>query len=108
MIIRGGQNIIPAEIEGLLITHPAIQNVAIVSMPDIIMGEKACAYVILKAGKELALSDIVSFLKQKDIASFKLPERLEIVDSFPMVADGQKIDKKTLAQDIAEKLARKG
>lgn len=104
MIIRGGQNIIPAEIEGLLISHPVVQNVAVVGMPDFIMGEKACAYVILKQKQTLSLEEMVSFLKEKGIAPFKIPERLEIVDKFPMVADGQKIEKKALAQDIAEKL----
>ncbi len=104
LIIRGGQNIYPSEIESLLITHPKIQNVAVVAMPDLVMGERACAYIIL-AGKELlTMEEMVSFLKEKGIAPFKIPERLEVVDKLPMVSDGQKIDKKALAQDIAQKL----
>lgn len=106
MIIRGGQNIIPSEIENLLITHPKIQDVAIVAMPDPIMVEKACAYIIPKSNETVTLEEVTSFLKQKNVASFKLPERLEIVDQFPMIADGQKIDKKALALDIAKKLER--
>ena len=104
MIIRGGQNIYPAEIENLLVNHPKIKRVAVVAMPDPIMGEKACAYIV-PAGKELiTMEEMVAFLKEKGIAPFKIPERLEVVDKFPMVSDGQKIDKKVLAQDISQKL----
>ncbi|MCX6012392.1 MAG: class I adenylate-forming enzyme family protein [Chloroflexi bacterium] len=71
MIIRGGQNIFPAEIESILITHPKILNIAVVSMPDQLMGEKACAFVILRSGqntncqKDLKLS-IVSQCREMD------------------------------------------
>ena len=106
MIIRGGQNIIPSEIENLLITHPKIRDVAMVAMPDPIMVEKACAYIIPRSNETVTLEEVTSFLKKKNVASFKLPERLEIVDQFPMIADGQKIDKKALALDIAKKLER--
>lgn len=104
MIIRGGQNIYPAELENLLLTHPAIREVAVVSMPDPVMVEKACAFVVTKPGKSFSFEDMTSFLKNKGIAAYKLPERLELMGSFPMVADGQKIDKKALAQQIADKL----
>ncbi|MFC2073110.1 AMP-binding protein [Chloroflexota bacterium] len=104
LIIRGGQNIYPNEIESLLITHPKIQSVAVVAMPDPVMGERVCAYIILVGKELLSMEDMMSFLKEKGVAPFKIPERLEIVDKFPMVSDGQKIDKKTLAQDIARKL----
>jgi len=104
VIIRGGQNIIPAEIENLLTAHPKVSDVAIVAMPDLVMGEKACAYVVPKNEETLSLEEVTSFLIQKNVAKFKLPERLEVVDKFPMVSDGQKIDKKALAQDIAQKL----
>jgi non-ribosomal peptide synthetase component E (peptide arylation enzyme) len=108
MIIRGGQNIIPGEIENMLIAHPKILNVAIVAMPDPVMGEKACAYVIPKPGQELTFDEMIAFLKEKKIASYKLPERLEIVDSFPMSGDGQKIIKRALSDDIARKLRAEG
>ncbi len=104
MIIRGGQNIYPSEIEGLLSAHPKIQNVAVVAMPDPIMGEKACAYVVLRGKETLTFEEMTSFLKEKDIAPFKLPERLEITDSLPMVSE-QKVDKKALKQDITNKLS---
>ncbi|MBI4333794.1 MAG: AMP-binding protein [Chloroflexi bacterium] len=103
MIIRGGQNIYPTEIESLLVTHPAVSAVTVVAMPDRVMGEKACAYIVPKQGRSITFAEMVDFLKGKDIAPFKLPERLEIVESLPMVADGQKIDKKLLAARIADK-----
>jgi non-ribosomal peptide synthetase component E (peptide arylation enzyme) len=106
MIIRGGQNIYPAEIESLLIGHPKVQDVAVVAMPDAVMGEKACAYVVPTKGQTFTFAEMASFLKQKNIASFKIPERLELIDTFPTVADGYKVDKKVLRQDIARKLGK--
>ena len=104
MIIRGGQNIYPMEIENLLMAHPGISEVAVVGMPDKIMGEKACAYVVPKPGYELTLDDLVSYLRNRQIASYKLPERLELVEKLPLVAEVQKVDKKALQQDVALKL----
>lgn len=105
MIIRGGQNIYPSEIESLLQGHPKVQAAAVVSMPDAIMGEKACAYVVPEKGVEFSFKEMISFLKEKKIAAYKLPERLEIIPQLPMVSEGQKIDKKALREDIANKLA---
>lgn len=104
VIIRGGQNILPVEIENLLMTHPKVSNVAVVKMPDPLMGEKACAYVVPVSGEDFTFDEMVSFLKENDIAAYKLPERLEIIDVLPTVADGQKVDKKLLEKDIEEKL----
>ncbi len=103
MIIRGGQNITPSEIEGLLVAHPKIREVAIVAMPDAIMGEKACAYIVPRNNERITLEEVTEFLKQQNVASYKLPERLEFLDKLPTVSEGQKIDKKTLTQDIAKK-----
>ncbi|MFC1951297.1 AMP-binding protein [Chloroflexota bacterium] len=105
MIIRGGQNIFPAEIESILITHPKILNVAVVSMPDPVMGEKACAFVVPRSGKTLTFDEMVSFMLEKKCAKYKLPERLEIVDSFPMSGDDQKIMKRELTEMVKAKLA---
>jgi non-ribosomal peptide synthetase component E (peptide arylation enzyme) len=107
MIIRGGQNIYPAEIEGLLNEHPKVVSVAIVGYPDREMGERACAYVIVKAGQELSFDEMVEFLKEKQLAMYKLPERIEIVDEFPAVGDSGKVNKETLKKMIAEKIAKK-
>lgn len=104
MVIRGGQNIYPAEVEGLLADHPAIGSVAIVGYPDKEMGERCAAYVIPKAGMTFTFKDMVNHLKAKEIAMFKLPEHLEIVAEFPTVGDSGKINKETLKKDIRERL----
>jgi non-ribosomal peptide synthetase component E (peptide arylation enzyme) len=104
MIIRGGQNIYPAEIEGLLNDHPKVASVAIVGYPDKEMGERACAYVIPKAGQDFTFDEMVKFLKDKQLAMFKLPERLEVVAEFPAVGDSGKVNKETLKKEIAEKV----
>lgn len=104
MIIRGGQNIYPAEIEGLLNDHPKVASVAIVGYPDKEMGERACAYVIPKAGQDFTFDEMVEFLKDKQLAMFKLPERLEVVAEFPTVGDSGKVNKETLKKEIAEKV----
>jgi non-ribosomal peptide synthetase component E (peptide arylation enzyme) len=104
MIIRGGQNIYPAEVEGLLNDHPSVASVAIVGYPDREMGERCAAYVTVKAGKEFDFKSMVNFLKTKDIAMFKVPEHLEIVDEFPAVGDSGKVNKETLKKDIRKLL----
>jgi non-ribosomal peptide synthetase component E (peptide arylation enzyme) len=108
IIIRGGQNIYPGEIENFLIAHPKIADAAVVAMPDQIMGEKACAFVIPVAGSEaITFEEMVEYLKSKKLAMYKLPERLEIVDAFPL-AGGSKINKVELRRMIAEKLKDEG
>jgi non-ribosomal peptide synthetase component E (peptide arylation enzyme) len=108
IIIRGGENIYPTEIEGMLGTHPKVTQAAVVKMPDPLFGERACAYVSLTPGETFAFDEMVSFLKSKKLAAFKLPERLEIVDKIPMVGDGTKVDLKGLEKDIADKLKAEG
>ncbi len=108
MIIRGGQNLYPAEIEGLLNDHPKVAAVAVVGYPDREMGERACAYVIPKAGQEFTFKEMVDFLKSRNIAMFKLPERLEIVSAFPTVGDSGKVNKEILKKEIREKVAAEG
>jgi 2,3-dihydroxybenzoate-AMP ligase len=103
LINRGGEKISAEEIENLILMHPAVQNVACVPMPDPILGERMCACVILRRGHTLTLSEIVSFLNKEEIAKHKLPERLEILDDFPLSPFG-KVSKKNLAEGIALKL----
>jgi non-ribosomal peptide synthetase component E (peptide arylation enzyme) len=107
MIIRGGQNIYPAEVEGILLTHPKIKSIAIVSMPDPIMGEKCCAYVTLNKGEQFTFEEMISFLKTKKIANYKLPERLEIREELPLRGE-QKVAKALLCEDIIQKLKAEG
>ena len=108
IIIRGGQNVYPKEMEDQLVQHGKIAEVAIVRMPDRQMGEKACAYVVLKPQQRFTFEEMVSFLKKKRIAPFKIPERLEIVQSLPLVPGGNKVDKRHLEQEIAQKLKTEG
>ena len=103
LINRGGEKISAEEVENLILMHPAVQNVACVPMPDPNMGEKMCAFVILKAGQALDLKDLVAFLMGKEIAKFKLPERLETLADFPVSTFG-KVSKKALGELIAGKL----
>lgn len=103
VINRGGEKINVEEVENLILSHPKVRNVAIVAMPDPIFLEKACAYVIPKEGQTIAFKEIVDFLLSKNIAKFKLPERLEVVSEFPLSPAG-KILKRDLREDIAKKL----
>jgi 2,3-dihydroxybenzoate-AMP ligase len=104
LINRGGEKISAEEIENLILAHPAVLNVACVPMPDPVLGERTCAYVIPQPGAALTLSELNAFLLERGIAKFKLPERLELVDDFPLSKFG-KISKQVLAKRIAEKLA---
>jgi 2,3-dihydroxybenzoate-AMP ligase len=102
LINRGGEKISAEEIENLILSHPAVQNVACVPVPDPTLGEKMCACVILKSGSNLSLNELVEYLKGKEIAKFKLPERLEVLDDFPVSTFG-KVSKKTLAEVVGKR-----
>ena len=107
LINRGGEKISAEEIENLILTHPAVQNAAVVAMPDPVLGERACAYVVLRQGATLDFKRLCGFLEDKRIARFKLPERLELIPQLPTTAVG-KISKKDLRDDIARKLSYEG
>ena len=107
LINRGGEKISAEEVENLILTHPAVQNVACVPIPDPVLGERMCACVILRKGRSLALPDLVAFLAEQEIAKHKLPERLEIMDDFPLSPFG-KVSKKHLTDRIANKLKEEG
>ncbi len=107
LINRGGEKISAEEIENLILTHPAVHNVACVPMPDPILGERMCAYVILRGGRSLNLPDLIAFLMNEEIAKHKLPERMEIVDEFPLSPFG-KVSKKDLTERITRQLKAEG
>jgi 2,3-dihydroxybenzoate-AMP ligase len=107
LINRGGEKISAEEIENLILTHPAVQNVACVPMPDPILGERMCAYVIPRAGKRLTLEELVAFLIGEEISKQKLPERLELVDELPLSPFG-KVSKKDLTERITLQLKKEG
>ncbi len=100
IIIRGGQNIYPKEIEDLLLTHPKIMQAVVLGIPDQVMGERACACVVVKKNRAFEFQEMSIFLKEKGLAIHKLPERLEVMDEFPQLVDGQKIDKITLKEKV--------
>jgi len=97
LINRGGEKISAEEIENLILSHPAVQNVACVPVPDPNLGEKMCACLVLKPGAKLEFPELVDFLKGKEIAKFKLPERMMVVDDFPVSTFG-KVSKKALSE----------
>jgi non-ribosomal peptide synthetase component E (peptide arylation enzyme) len=105
-IRRGGQTIIPLEVEEPLLSHPKIENVAVVAMPDPRLGERACAYIQPRAGQHLTLEEVAGYLLGKGLAKYKLPERIELVPQMPLTSHG-KADKKLLREDIAQKLQTK-
>ena len=107
MILRGGRNISPLTIEEQLIKHPSVVDVAVTSMPDTSLGERACAFVILKKGAALAFEDAVEFLKSQHLAVWQLPERLELIDDFPR-GPGGKVLKSALTKMVTAKLKAEG
>ena len=104
LINRGGEKISAEEIENLILSHPAVQNVACIPVPDPDLGERMCACAILRAGAALSLPELIAYLSQKEIAKFKLPERLEIMDDFPLSTFG-KVSKKALVETVSRKMA---
>ena len=104
LIIRGGENLSPREVEDALHVHPAIYEAAVVAMPHERLGETGCAYVVLAEGASLAFDDMVAALDASGMAKQKYPERLEIVDAFPRTPAG-KIRKNVLRERIAETIA---
>lgn len=100
IIIRGGMNIAPAEIEGLLIDHPTVADIAVIGYDDPVLGEKCCAVVVPKPEASISLDELVEFLREKDLASFKLPERLVVKNQLPRNAVG-KLQRRELRLEIA-------
>lgn len=99
LINRGGEKISAEEIENLILSHSAVQNVACIPVPDPQLGERMCACVILRPGHNLSFEELKAFLLEKEIAKFKLPERLELLEDFPLSAFG-KVSKKTLGEMV--------
>jgi acyl-CoA synthetase (AMP-forming)/AMP-acid ligase II len=96
MIITGGFNVYPAEIEAGLLTHPAIQDAAVVGVPDEKWGEMVKAVVTLKAGQKLAEDELISFCK-KELGSVKAPKSIEFWEDLPRTPAG-KISRKDIRQ----------
>ena len=101
-INRGGEKIAAEEVENHLLANEDVHDVAIVSMPDEYLGERSCAFVILR-NQNTTKGALKKFLRERGIAAFKIPDRIEFIDSFPYTPLG-KVSKKILRQMIAEKL----
>jgi 2,3-dihydroxybenzoate-AMP ligase len=103
LINRGGEKISCEEVENFIHRHPAVKSACLVAMPDPVFGEKACAFVILREGASLTFEELITFLRGLQIASYKLPERLEVVAQFPMSPVG-KFLKRQLRDEIAARI----
>ena len=103
LINRGGEKISCDEVENLIFGLSQVKDVSLVAMPDPVFGEKACACVVLKPGTQLTFDELIAHLRAQHIASFKLPERLEIMPAFPVSPVG-KILKRELRETIAAKV----
>lgn len=105
-INRGGEKIAAEEIENHLLAHPAVRDVALVSMPDVFLGERSCAFVVPREGPP-APRELTAFLRGRGLAPYKIPDRIELLDELPKTSVG-KVDKKALRHWIADKIAQKG
>ncbi|RZJ43642.1 MAG: hypothetical protein EON87_11760 [Brevundimonas sp.] len=101
LIIRGGFNIAPPEIEAVVQGHPAVAEVAVVGYPDDRLGERVCVCAVLQPGASLSLDQVIDLFRQEDVAKFKWPERLELFDSLPRNPIG-KVLKRELQRQIDE------
>jgi 2,3-dihydroxybenzoate-AMP ligase len=107
LINRGGEKISAEEVENLILSHPAVLNVACVPVPDPELGERMCACVILRPGATLTLPELVEFLTAQEIDRHKLPERLAVLERFPLSPVG-KVSKKDLGAMLAAECAAPG
>lgn len=103
MILRGSQNIFPKEVEDYLAAYPKVRDLAVVGMPDPVLGERVCAFVVPQAGEIPTVEDFQEYLKERAVAKFKWPERVEILDAMPL-GPGGKIQKMKLREIVHEKL----
>jgi len=102
MVIRGGENVYPREIEEYLYRHPKIQDVQVIGVPDKRYGEELCAWVRLKSGEQAGAEEIKAFC-QGQIAHYKVPRYIKFVDDFPMTVTG-KIQKFKMREQMIEEL----
>lgn len=101
ILIRGGVNIAPREIEEMLVSFPEVERAAVVGVPDDRLGERMCAVLTLRSGATLTFSTMVDHLRELGLATYKLPERLEILEELPATASG-KIQKHEIVRILAD------
>jgi acyl-CoA synthetase (AMP-forming)/AMP-acid ligase II len=103
LYIRGGYNIYPAEVEAVLGAHPAVEQVAVVGVPDPVLGEIGVAFVVPAGGERLPADRLLAVLREaarSSLADYKAPDRVAVVDSLPLTSM-MKVDKRTLADRAA-------
>ena len=106
IIVRGGENISSREVEDILLQHPKIHDACVVAMPDERLGERSCAYVVLKAlHHSLSLEEVVAFFSRKRVAKYKYPEHIVVIEKLPRTVSG-KIQKFLLRKDIMRRLTQ--
>jgi non-ribosomal peptide synthetase component E (peptide arylation enzyme) len=99
LIIRGGTNLSSVEIEEMVIEHPRVADASVVGMPDRVLGERVCAFVVTTDDKDMSLEELTSFMREKKIAMQKLPERIEVRTELPRTATG-KVLKYKLREEV--------
>ncbi|WP_229397570.1 (2,3-dihydroxybenzoyl)adenylate synthase [Micromonospora okii] len=102
-INRGGDKVPAEELEDHVLAHPAVHDCAVVAMPDPVLGERTCAFVVPR-GEPPQLADIVGHLRERGVAAFKLPDRLEVLPAFPRTPVG-KVDKARLREIVRQRVA---
>ncbi|MFN1095587.1 medium-chain fatty-acid--CoA ligase [Escherichia coli] len=106
IIVRGGENISSREVEDILLQHPKILDACVVAMSDERLGERSCAYVVLKAPHHsLSLEEVVAFFSRKRVAKYKYPEHIVVIEKLPRTTSG-KIQKFLLRKDIMRRLTQ--
>ncbi|EFY9125354.1 medium-chain fatty-acid--CoA ligase [Shigella flexneri] len=106
IIVRGGENISSREVEDILLQHPKIHDACVVAMPDERLGERSCAYVMLKAPHHsLSLEEMAAFFSRKRVAKYKYPEHIVVIEKLPRTAS-DKIQKFLLRKDIIRRLTQ--
>jgi fatty-acyl-CoA synthase len=100
MVIRGGENVYPAEVEEALRGHPALRDAAVFGVPDPVFGEEVRAAVLVRAGSSADEAELRGWLRTR-VAGVKIPTRIFVVDAFPMTASG-KVQKFRLAEEFGK------
>jgi acyl-CoA synthetase (AMP-forming)/AMP-acid ligase II len=109
IIIRGGTNISPEEIEALLLAHPKIADASVVGYPDAALGERVCACVVPRPGQTLTLQEVTDYMRdERKVAVFKLPERLELLAELPRNPVGKVLKRKLREQLQGQAAGGKG
>lgn len=103
VIIRGGQNIYPEDIENVLARHRSIEEAVVLGVADPVYGERVCTFVCVKPDSTISPHDVTDFLKSEGLGHFKLPEFVEIVSELPRGPTGQKVNREELARIAKDK-----